>query len=172
MVNSVIKRQRLRDFISCCVRSCVILFWYFSSSSSSSLFSSSSSSFFSSAFFLLLRLLSSFFFGGHVPQKIPKMSNKFKAQLTHLMEWEPGIGVIIRLRTGLLTLIFQQHRLWQQLPMNPSYIYAPHENSPSTDILLVNKSEHLIVQPHLRQYQNVSIEYVRMFYNFFYKSKK
>ena len=97
------------------------------------LLSSPPPSFFFSAFFLLSSL------GVTFPkkiQKIPKMSNKFKAQLTHLMEWEPGIGVIIRLRTGLLTLIFQQHRLWQQLPMNPSFIYAPHGSSPSTDILL------------------------------------
>ena len=41
-------------------------------------------------------------------------------QLTYSMEWEPSIGVIIRLRTGLLTFVFRQYRLWQQLPMNPS----------------------------------------------------
>ena len=67
------------------------------------------------------------------------------------MEWAPSIGVIIRLRIGLHTFVFQQHRLWQQLPMNPSYICAPHGSSPSTDLLLKNKCEHLITQPNLRQ---------------------
>ena len=83
-----------------------------------------------------------------------------KNQLAYFMEWEPDIAVIIRLSSRLLTLFSNSIRLWQQLPMNPSYIYAPHGSSPSTDILLENKCDHLIAQPHLRQYQNVSIEYL------------
>ncbi len=92
------------------------------------------------------------------------------------MEWAPSIGVIIRLRIGLHTFVFQQHRLWQQLPMNPSYICAPHGSSPSTDLLLKNKCEHLITQPNLRQcyeYVNwISIWFLTGLTPEFRKSKK
>ena len=81
-------------------------------------------------------------------------------QLTYPMEWEPSIGVIIRLRTGLLTLVLQQHRLWQQLPMNPSQSCAHHWRSPSADMLVL-ETEYMNISlpgPHLRQCQNVPIE--------------
>ena len=35
--------------------------------------------------------------------------------------------------------------------MNPSHLFAPHRSSPSTGILMENKCDHLITQPHLRQ---------------------
>ena len=82
------------------------------------------------------------------------------------MEWAPSIGVIIRLRIGLLTFVLHQHRLWQQLPMNPSHLFAPHRSSPSTDILMENKCDHLITQPHLRQcYEYVNWDFLSMDYN-------
>ena len=82
------------------------------------------------------------------------------------MEWAPSIGVIIRLRIGLLTFVLHQHRLWQQLPMNPSHLFAPHRSSPSTGILMENKCDHLITQPHLRQcYKYVNWDFLSMDYN-------
>ena len=135
-------------------RGCVILFWV----------AWEVAWFYFDIFLLLIHLLLCLLPHFKIPkkskkiQKIPKMPNKFKAQLTHLMEWEPGIGVIIRLRTGLLTLIFQQHRLWQQLPMNPSQSCAHHWISPSTDMLSETLYMNIsLPSPHLRQCQNVPI---------------
>ena len=75
----------------------------------------------------------------------------FVGKMKHLAEWEPGIGVIVRLRIGLATVFFHQRRLWQQLTMEMSKICALHERSPSSDTVVENYDGHLISQSNLRQ---------------------
>ena len=70
--------------------------------------------------------------------------------MAYFMEWEPDIAVIIRLSSRLLTLFSNSIRLWQQLPMNPSYIYAPHGSSSSTDILLGKSVNISFTYPNLQ----------------------
>ena len=79
------------------------------------------------------------------------------------MEWAPSIGVIIRLRIGLRTFVLQQHRLWQQLPMNPSYICAPHGSSPSTDLLLKTNVSISLPSPTSDNAMNMSIGFLSGF---------
>ena len=86
-----------------------------------------------------------------IPAWSLSLSFAFVCKMKHLAEWEPGIGVIVRLRIGLATVFFHQRRLWQQLTMEMSKICALHERSPSSDTVVENYDGHLISQSNLRQ---------------------